>query len=101
MLGRRDNIYKARIKILVNDLGIDKFKKLVDEHYLKFLNKKLELDFETLKNIYTFFKLPKLRPNKGEILQINDKEFSQWVNQNIMNHKIPGYSIITISLKSP
>ena len=101
LLGRRDNIYKARIKILVNDLGIDKFKKLVEEHYLKFLNKKLELDSETLKNIYTFFKLPKLRPNKGEILQINDKEFSQWVNQNIMNHKIPGYSIVTISLKSP
>ena len=99
--GRRDNIYKARIKILLNDLGIEKFKNLVEEYFLKYANKKLELDSETIEKIHDHFKLPALKPNKCQIRNINNQEFNQWVKQNINNHKVSGYSIVSVSLKSP
>ncbi len=99
--GRRDNIYKARIKILLNDLGVEKFKNLVEEYFFKYANNKLELETQTVEKVCDHFKLPPLKPNKGQILNINNQEFNQWVRQNIINHKVSGYSIVSVSLKSP
>ena len=99
--GRRDNIYKARIKILLNELGVEKFKSLVEESFSKFSNKDLELDKKTLKNIYEYFKLPKLKSNKNKVPLHNDKGYNSWVEQNIIPHKVSGFSIVQISLKAP
>ena len=60
-LGRRDNIYKARIKILVHELGIDKFKELVEFNFLKFKDKRLDLDSKFIDQTKEFFSLPNLK----------------------------------------
>ena len=53
--GRRDNIYKARIKILVRELGIEKFRSLVEENFSKLSNKELEIDDKSIEEIFGFF----------------------------------------------
>ena len=100
-LGRRDNIYKARIKILVNELGKEKIKSMINEKYKNFANKKLELSENQIKKIYNFFKLPVQQSKNSIIPKIDNVEFKQWVRQNVFNHKIEGYSVVMISLKSP
>ena len=67
-LGRRDNIYKARIKILVNELGKEKIKSMIEDKYKNFANKKLELSENQIKKIYNFFKLP-IKQSKNSIYQ--------------------------------
>ncbi len=98
--GRRDNIYKARIKILLNELGVEKFKSLVEENFSKFSNHDLELDKQTLNEIFKYFELPSLKPNKNKIPLNNNREYNNWVNQNLIPHKILGYSVVQISLKA-
>ena len=100
-LGRRDNIYKARIKILVNELGKEKIKSMIEDKYKNFKNKKLELSENQIKKIYNFFKLP-IKESKNSILpKVHNIEFNQWVKQNIINHKVKGYSVVMVSLKPP
>ena len=100
-LGRRDNIYKARIKILLNELGIDKFKSLVERNFRKFFNQKLQLDKTQISDIFDFFKLPELKKNSIKIKLIKNSKFDYWKQQNTVPHKNPNYSIILISLKAP
>ena len=99
-LGRRDNIYKARIKILLNELGIEKFKEFVEENFKRFSSKKLILDKSTIENIFKFFELPNLKPGSEKIPKIKNSLFLEWKNQNVLPHKHPNYSIILVSLKS-
>ena len=97
-LGRRDNIYKARIKILINELGEKKLKSLVNDKFKKFADRKLLLkntDIEDIKNILNSID----GPTKSKIPLIKNKEFNFWLNQNVIKHKFNGYSIIIISLK--
>ena len=100
-LGRRDNIYKARIKILVNELGKEKIQSMIEDKYKNFTEKKLELSENQIKRIYNFFKLPIKKSKDSIIPKVDNKEFEQWVKQNIINHKIKGYSVVMISLKPP
>ena len=101
-LGRRDNIYKARIKILVNELGNKKFKEIVEKNFKKFKNKELELTKKQINNIFSFFQLPKLQENKSDTVPVMENEkFKNWVIQNVFDHKVKGYSIVMISLKHP
>ncbi len=100
-LGRRDNIYKARIKILVNQMGIEKIKEMIEEKYKNFANKKLELTESQIKKINSFFKLPIKQSKKSIIPKIDNLEFKQWVSQNVIKHKIEGYSVVMVSLKPP
>mgnify|MGYP001223779681 FL=1 len=100
-LGRRDNIYKARIKILVNELGKEKIKSMIEDKYRNFANKKLELSENQIKRIYNFFQLP-IKESKNSILpKVDNLEFNQWVTQNVINHKVKGYSVVMVSLKPP
>ena len=100
-LGRRDNIYKARIKILVNELGEEKIKSMIEDEYKNFANKKLELSDNQIKRIYNFFKLP-IKESKNSIIpKVDNVEFNQWVKQNVINHKVKGYSVVMVSLKPP
>ncbi len=99
--GRRDNIYKARIKILVKELGVEKFKSLVEENFSKLANKELEIDDKSIKEIFEYFKLPPLKSNTDRIPVKNIQEYQNWIRQNIVPHKIHGYSIVQISLKAP
>ena len=100
-LGRRDNIYKARIKILVNELGEEKIRSMIEDKYKNFVDKKLELSENKVKEIYNFFKLPIKHSKNSIIPKVDNVELKQWVKQNVINHKIKGYSVVMESLKPP
>ncbi|MBS91602.1 MAG: sulfite reductase [Rickettsiales bacterium] len=100
-LGRRDNIYKARIKILVNELGQEKIRKLVEDKFKKLSDKKLELNRNEINKIFNFFKLPIQKNINSKIPVKKNNEYNQWLQQNVLDHKINGYSIVMISLKPP
>ena len=72
-LGRRDNIYKARIKILINELGEKKLKSLVNDKFKKFADRKLLLKNTDIEDIKKYFKLPIDGPTKSKIPLIKIK----------------------------
>ena len=98
-LGRRDNIYKARIKILVHELGISSFKKIVEEEWGKIKNKNFINAKKEIDDLKKVFKIPDLKSNINKKEIEKNKEFKTWVKQNTKKHKISGYSIVFISLK--
>ena len=100
-LGRRDNIYKARIKILVNEIGIQHFKKLVEDRFKRLKEKKAVLQGIKIDKIKNYFKLPSLE-NIGKVSPKFPKNpnFEKWLRLNTLNHKAEGYKIVLVSLKS-
>ena len=88
-MGRRDNIYKARIKILINELGAEKLKSLIESKFKKFADKKLLLEEDEIKKIKNYFKLPINDPIKSSIPVKKNKEYNIWLNQNVIKHKLP------------
>ncbi|MFT5132460.1 MAG: sulfite reductase (NADPH) hemoprotein beta-component [Gammaproteobacteria bacterium] len=104
--GRRDNIYKARIKILVNALGADKFAHLVEEEWQRLKDSALQLDQKEIDRVKTFFTSPDYdeKADQDKSFDENvaaDKQFSNWVKRNVRGHKISGYRAVFVSLKSP
>ncbi len=101
--GRRDNIYKARIKILVHELGIEKFSREVEEEWEHIRNSSLRIDDEVIEDIRSRFTYPayeKLPHNPDELRQAAaDPGFEAWRKNSVAAHKNPGYAIVTISLK--
>ncbi|GBR10003.1 nitrite/sulfite reductase [Asaia siamensis] len=102
--GRRDNIYKARIKILVQALGIDGYRKAV-EHELSLMNPEhYRLDPETVAAIKARFAAPDLTasPDAESRLKAdrqNDIAFDRWVRSNTHPHFAPGRIAVTVSIK--
>ncbi|WP_281299879.1 MULTISPECIES: nitrite/sulfite reductase [unclassified Iodidimonas] len=103
-LGRRDNAYKARIKILVHELGADTFRTLVEEEFAKLLPQADDLPQAELLRIRERFIVPELdalpaRDPGFDTAYEKDPDFRQWVKVNSAPHKVPGYIIANISLK--
>jgi sulfite reductase (NADPH) hemoprotein beta-component len=104
LLGRRDNIYKARIKILVHAVGEETFRKMVEEEWEQIKGSAVELPDEEAMRIRSHFAPPPfeaLSPTDDGFEQHrrNDRAFDAWARQNLFEHKMPGYSIVNISLK--
>jgi sulfite reductase (NADPH) hemoprotein beta-component len=99
--GRRDNIYKARIKILVNDLGAAEFARQVEGEWA--LLKPLGLDAppSELARIAAHFAPPPLDASAPVDIDLSNPDFARWVAVNTHPHKVPGHAIVTISLKAP
>lgn len=103
--GRRDNIYKARIKILVHELGIDKFKQEVEAEWAQMRESAaaLTLDDAVVAEIRSRFTYPayeKLPAMPDELKKAaHDPQFEQWRKNSVAPHKEPGYAIVTLSLK--
>jgi len=102
--GRRDNIWKARIKILVHDLGAETFAKEVDTEWQSIKDGALALDRAVVTEIAGRFRYPayeKLDDSPKELAQArhDDRRFDAWVKNCVTNHKVPGYAIVTLSLK--
>ena len=97
--GRRDNIYKARIKILIHELGADEYRRQVEEEFA--LVKQLGIDppQAELDRITAFFGEPAFEAGASEDIDCSDPDFAVWVDQNVKPHKQPGYAIVNISLK--
>ncbi len=103
-LGRRDNLYKARIKILVNSVGAEEFARLVEEEWAHIKDGALALPAQEVARITAYFALPdyeSLPPvtPSFEARRLEDPAFARWVRTNVAAHKQPGYAIANISLK--
>lgn len=105
LYGRRDNKYKARIKILVKEEGLEKFTHLVEAEWLR-IRDELELKPERIQEIQQHFIPPAYQAAAADDLSFNthiaqDAAFAKWVQYNTLEHKIPGYRAVFISLKAP
>ncbi len=102
--GRRDNKYKARIKILVQETGIVDFKAQVDAEYAALEPSNIAVSPEEVARITAYFAPPAFEdiPNVDMSADLKaDAGFSDWVENNVATHKQSGYAIVNISLKSP
>jgi sulfite reductase (NADPH) hemoprotein beta-component len=97
--GRRDNIYKARIKILVNDLGAQEFARQVEEEWQAILPLGIDAPTAEIERIQTFFAAPAFETGLADDVDLSDPDFALWVETNVHPHKAPGYAVATISLK--
>jgi len=97
--GRRDNKYKARIKILVHELGKEEYSRQVEEEFGHMKGLGLNPPVEELERITEFFAVPPFDAQASDDLDLSDPDFALWVDQNVSEHKQPGYAIATISLK--
>jgi len=102
--GRRDNIYKARMKILVHELGAEAFAKEVEAEWQSIKDGALALDPALIAEIAARFRYPdyqQLEDSPPQLAQARaaDARFSQWVDNSVANHKVSGYAIVTLSLK--
>lgn len=108
LLGRRDNKYKARIKILVHETGLEEFTRLVQTEFAQIVGEtgynEVPVDPEIIKRNGSYFAPPAFRPidtddQRFEGRRLIDPNFQAWAEQNLDAHRQPGYSIVTISLK--
>ena len=102
--GRRDNLYKARIKILVHEEGVEKIRSEVEAEYEAIKDSALKLAPETIAAISHQFALPDLpwRPVRVPLvegLRLDNRDFGLWLKSNTAPHRVPGYAIVTASLK--
>jgi sulfite reductase (NADPH) hemoprotein beta-component len=102
--GRRDNKYKARIKILVHEIGADKFAELVEKEWEHIRDSGLQLSLDEINDFRGHFAapafeaLPPLSSKFSENVS-SDQDFAYWVQTNVREHKQQGYAIANISLK--
>ena len=104
--GRRDNKYKARIKILVKALGAETFKTKVEEEWVNIKYSGIQLTQEEIDRAKSFFTEPAYESiNDSEVSQViadqakDSIAFSKWLSRNTREHKKPGYIAVTLSLK--
>jgi sulfite reductase (NADPH) hemoprotein beta-component len=102
--GRRDNIYKARIKILVHEIGAEAFAQEVEAEWQAIKDGPLALDPAAITEIAGRFRYPGYArlddspPQLGEARRA-DRAFDAWMGNSVANHRVPGYAIVTLSLK--
>uniref|UniRef100_UPI002FE04EB5 nitrite/sulfite reductase n=1 Tax=Phenylobacterium sp. TaxID=1871053 RepID=UPI002FE04EB5 len=103
--GRRDNIWKARIKVLVASLGAEEFARQVEDEWARSDHAHADLPDTELARIRADF-TPRFEtlPARSEALEAakaSDPAFARWLRRNVHPHKSPGYAIVDVSLKTP
>ena len=103
--GRRDNIHKARIKIIVNQLGIDRYRELVDEEFERIKGDIKGIPEAEIHRINDYFAPPQYEElldltDELDTLRAEDKAFDRWMLSNVVEHKMPGYAIVNLTLKA-
>ncbi|WP_137932785.1 nitrite/sulfite reductase [Mesorhizobium comanense] len=104
LYGRRDNKYKARIKILVHETGVEEITRQVEAEWQELKDAELKLPDADIRAIEAYFAPPDLsdRPEGDEavkLARLDSKGFSEWLDQNVVTHRHPDYAAVTISLK--
>jgi sulfite reductase (NADPH) hemoprotein beta-component len=104
--GRRDNKYKARIKILVRELTPAKFAEEVEAEFAHLAGGPAVVPDAEFTRLESFFTAPAYETLADadaafERARHDDRAFSRWVEQNTFAHKVPGYAAVTLSLKDP
>ncbi|MFM8606673.1 MAG: nitrite/sulfite reductase [Hyphomicrobiales bacterium] len=103
--GRRDNKYKARVKILVHETGIDEIRKAVEEEFAASNRAAIAADPKEVERINTYFAPPAYetlpdRSARLEAVKAHDPELKRFIETNGFAHKVAGYVAITVSLKA-
>ena len=104
LYGRRDNKYKARIKILVHETGVEEITRQVEAEWQDLKDAELKLPDSDIRAIQAYFAPPELadRPEGDQavkLARLDSKGFSEWLDQNVVTHRHPDYAAVTISLK--
>ncbi|TGQ82111.1 nitrite/sulfite reductase [Mesorhizobium sp. M8A.F.Ca.ET.207.01.1.1] len=104
LYGRRDNKYKARIKILVHETGAEEITRQVEAEWQELKDAELKLPEADIRAIEAYFAPPALagRPEGDaavKVARLDSKGFSDWLDQNVVTHRHPDYAAVTISLK--
>ena len=102
LYGRRDNMYKARIKILVKALGVESFKKQVEDDWNDGKNSSNHLNDKEISRVKQFFTSPDYEVLESTDLEgrySEDQNFLKWIKRNTRDHIKIGYRSVTISLK--
>lgn len=104
--GRRDNLYKARIKILVHEIGAEEMTRRVEAEWALIRDGVLKVPAETIAELKSFFNPPDYAPASDRPAALSqaiyeDKEFARWHQAQVARHREPGYAIVNISLKPP
>lgn len=104
--GRRDNIYKARIKILVNAIGVDAYRDQVEAEWKRIQSEEIDFPAEEVERIRAHFAPPEFvdRPVDAAAFskeRARDADFDRWVRHNVIAHRNPQYSIVSIAFKEP
>ncbi|WP_300427296.1 nitrite/sulfite reductase [uncultured Thalassolituus sp.] len=102
--GRRDNKYKARIKILVKALGIDRMRELVEEEFNRIKEGEGKLTQAELERVKQYFTDPAYKALENEPAALvearsDNKAFARWLERNVRAHKKSGYAVVTLTLK--
>ncbi len=104
LLGRRDNLYKARIKILVDSVGPEEFTRMVEDEWRQIPHDRIDLPEAEVERIRADFAPPRFEqlPERDagfELYRRCDRDFARWVQANVAPHKQRGYAIASLSLK--
>jgi sulfite reductase (NADPH) hemoprotein beta-component len=97
--GRRDNKYKARIKILVHELGLEEYRAQVEAEFAHLQTLGIEPPLAELARIATYFADPAFETGLSDAVDLSNADFAAWVRTNTAPHKAAGYAIVNISLK--
>ena len=102
--GRRDNKFKARIKILVKEMTLEVFRQHVEADWERIRGGPGMVPDEEIARLKSFFDAPSYERLVGEDASLraalaDNRVFSNWVKRNVFPHKIPGYAVVTLSLK--
>jgi sulfite reductase (NADPH) hemoprotein beta-component len=102
--GRRDNKYKARIKILVHETGTEELTGWVEKEFAALRDGELKLPDADIRAIEAYFAPPSLpaRPEGDAVVkqaQLDNRAFAAWLRRNVTTHVNPDYAAVTISLK--
>jgi len=104
--GRRDNKYKARIKILVKSMGVETFTAKVEEEWARICDSPMILTDKEITRAKSFFTAPeydqlneKAAQSQLDQIAAKNQEFSRWLERNVGRHRVDGYRVVTLSLK--
>ena len=100
--GRRDNKYKARIKILLKALGVEEFSRMVEEEWQDLKDGPETLTQEEYDRVAAYFEAPAyatLEDSDPLLAHPDNKAFANWLHRNVKPHKVPGYAAVVLSLK--
>ncbi|MGF1446747.1 MAG: nitrite/sulfite reductase [Pikeienuella sp.] len=102
--GRRDNKFKARIKILVHELGIAEYARQVEAEFARLDRAEIAAPEAEIARIAAYFAMPELPDRTADAAEAErmagaDPAFAAWLSQNTAPHRVPGYRAVTISLK--
>ncbi len=110
LIGRRDNKYKARIKILLHETKLEKLTRLIEQEWQKIKDGDLSLSASEIAAIKKYFTAPDFTifdddniaiiEHECDVKKSTNMDFSNWLKANVITHKQAGYAIVNISLKN-